>query len=588
MLKRLLLPLFLAAASVVHATSVVTHFHGLLDRYYEDYLALYPIDAAVFGDNDARYEAVWPNDISAEHRAKVAAMCDKYLAALATYDRAKLSPTEQLSYDTLKWSLTARRELGTHFFHLLPVSQFSSPTLTFAQMASGKSLHPFKTARDFRDFISRAQGFSAWVDTAIANMKEGVAKGVVQPRILMERVLPQLEPLMADDAAGNILFGPLAMLPVDLSAVAKDQLAADYRAAVRETMIPAYARLHAYLQADYLPHCRTTSGIGALPGGAAAYASAVRWQTTTDLTPEQIHEIGLREVTRIKGEMEKIRVRVGFKGTLPEFLKFVATDPSFSPFKSDEEVLAAYRAIEGRIMAQVPKFFGHLPRTKFEVRATEKFRAATAAHEYQPGTADGSRPGVFYVPIPDLKRYRNPRMENLFLHEAIPGHHFQISLTVKNTTLPKFRRYDGNNAYIEGWALYTEALGPELGLYSDPYQYLGMLYGDMHRAVRLVVDTGMHAKGWTREQAMDFGRDAEGDLPNLVSETERYMANPGQALGYKIGQLKIRELRTRAETKLGPKFDIKDFHDQILLPGALPLSVLEAQIDAWVATRAGK
>ena len=585
MLQRLLLTLCLLSATTLRAAP---SFPAMLDAYYEEYLALFPVTAAEYGDSDTRYEAVWPNDISAEHRAKVAAMCDKYLAALATYDRAKLSPTEQLSYDTLKWSLTARRELGTHFFHLLPVSQFSSPTLTFAQMASGKSLHPFKTARDFRDFISRAQGFSAWVDTAIANMKEGVAKGVVQPRILMERVLPQLEPLMADDAAANILFGPLAMLPVDLSAVAKDQLAADYRAAVRETMIPAYARLHAYLQADYLPHCRTTSGIGALPGGAAAYASAVRWQTTTDLTPEQIHEIGLREVTRIKGEMEKIRVRVGFKGTLPEFLKFVASDPSFSPFQSDEEVLAAYRAIEGRIMAQVPKFFGHLPRTKFEVRATEKFRAATAAHEYQPGTADGSRPGVFYVPIPDLKRYRNPRMENLFLHEAIPGHHFQISLTVENTTLPKFRRYDGNNAYIEGWALYTEALGPELGLYSDPYQYLGMLYGDMHRAVRLVVDTGMHAKGWTREQAMDFGRDAEGDLPNLVSETERYMANPGQALGYKIGQLKIRELRTRAETKLGPKFDIKDFHDQILLPGALPLSVLEAHIDAWVATRAGK
>ena len=585
MLQRLLLTLCLLSATTLRAAP---SFPAMLDAYYEEYLALFPVTAAEYGDSDTRYEAVWPNDISAEHRAKVAAMCDKYLAALATYDRAKLSPTEQLSYDTLKWSLTARRELGTHFFHLLPVSQFSSPTLTFAQMASGKSLHPFKTARDFRDFISRAQGFSAWVDTAIANMKEGVAKGVVQPRILMERVLPQLEPLMADDVAGNILFGPLAMLPVDLSAVAKDQLAADYRAAVRETMIPAYARLHAYLQADYLPHCRTTSGIGALPGGAAAYASAVRWQTTTDLTPEQIHEIGLREVTRIKGEMEKIRVRVGFKGTLPEFLKFVASDPSFSPFQSDEEVLAAYRAIEGRIMAQVPKFFGHLPRTKFEVRATEKFRAATAAHEYQPGTADGSRPGVFYVPIPDLKRYRNPRMENLFLHEAIPGHHFQISLTVENTTLPKFRRYDGNNAYIEGWALYTEALGPELGLYSDPYQYLGMLYGDMHRAVRLVVDTGMHAKGWTREQAMDFGRDAEGDLPNLVSETERYMANPGQALGYKIGQLKIRELRTRAETKLGPKFDIKDFHDQILLPGALPLSVLEAHIDAWVATRAGK
>ncbi|MBI2814539.1 MAG: DUF885 domain-containing protein [Opitutae bacterium] len=585
MFKRLLLSLFLVSTVALRAA---TPFHGLLDRYYEEFLSLYPIEAAVYGDNDPRYEAVWPNDISPEYRAKVASMCDRYLAELAGIDRAALSASDRLSYDTLKWSLTARRELGTHFFHLTPLNQFSAAHLIFALMASGKSVHPFKTAQDFRNFISRARGFSAWVDTAIANMKTGVATGIVSPKILMERVLAQLEPLMADDPAKNVLFGPLQMIPADLAAADKDRLTADYTVAIRQVMLPAYARLHAFIQADYLPRCRATAGIGSLPGGAAAYASAVRWQTTTGLTPEQIHETGLREVTRIKGEMEQVRLRVGFKGPLPEFLKFVASDPSFSPFQSDEEVLAAYRAIEGRIMARVPKFFGHLPRTKFEVRATEKFRAATAAHEYSPGTADGSRPGVFYVPIPDLKRYRNPRMENLFLHEAIPGHHFQLSLTIENTDLPRFRRYDANNAYVEGWALYTESLGTELGLYADPYQYLGMLFGDMHRAVRLVVDTGLHAKGWTREQAMDFGRDAEGDLPNLVSETERYMANPGQALGYKIGQLKIRELRTRAEAKLGAKFDLRDFHDQILLPGALPLSVLEAHIDAWIADRAGK
>ena len=585
MLKRLLLSLCLFSAAALHGAAP---FPAMLAAYYEDYLALFPIDAATYGDADPRYEAVWPNEIGADHRAKVAAMCDKYLAALAAYDRASLAPTEQLSYDTLKWALTARRDLGRQFFHLLPVNQFSSPPLTFAQMAAGRSQHPFKTERDFRNFISRAQGFSLWVDTAIANMKEGVARGIVQPKILMERVLPQFEPLMTDDPGKNVLFGPLQMIPADLAAADKDRLAADYTAAIRQIMLPAYARLQAFIKADYLPHCRDTAGIGSLPGGQEAYASSVRWQTTTDLTPEQIHEIGLREVTRIKGEMEKIRVRVGFKGTLPEFLKFVATDPSFSPFQSDEEVLAAFRAIEGRIMAQVPKFFGHLPRTKFEVRATEKFRAATAAHEYQPGTADGSRPGVFYVPISDLKRYRTPRMENLFLHEAIPGHHFQISLTVENAALPKFRRYDGNNAYVEGWALYTEALGPELGLYTDPYQYLGMLYGDMHRAVRLVVDTGMHAKGWTREQAMDFGREAEGELPNLVSETERYMAWPAQALGYKIGQLKIRELRAAAEQQLGPRFDIRGFHDLVLMEGALPLSVLEARVQSWAAGLAAK
>ena len=591
MLKRLLLSLCLAAASIVHATTVVTPFHGLLDRYYEDYLALYPIDAAIYGDNDPRYEAVWPNDISPEYRAKVAAMCAHYLGELEKFNRAQLSATDQLSYDTLKWSLTARRELGAHFFHLTPINQFSAAHLTFALMASGRSVHPFKTAPDFRNFIRRAQGFSTWVDTAIANMKQGVATGIVPPKIFMERVLPQLKPLMADDPAANVLFGPLQMLPADLAPADRDKLAADYRASIQQVMIPAFARLHAFIQTDYLPHCRASSGIGALPGGAAAYDSAVRWQTTTDLTPEQIHVIGLREVSRLRAEMDKVQATVGFKGTLGEFLNFVATAPEFSPYKTEEEVLDGYRAIEARVMAQVPKFFGHLPRTKFEVRATEKFRAATASAEYQPGTADGSRPGVFYVPILDPLQFRTPRMEDLFLHEAIPGHHFQLSLTIENTDLPKFRRYDANNAYVEGWALYTESLGRELGLFADPYQYLGMLFGDMHRAIRLVVDTGLHAKGWTREQALQYSADNEGGTPTdqkHVAEIERYMANPGQALGYKIGQLKIRELRTRAETKLGPKFDIKDFHDQILLPGALPLSVLEGHIDNWIAARAGK
>lgn len=581
MLKRLLL--FLATASVaLHATSVVTPFHGMLDRYYEDYLALFPIDAAINGDNDPRYEAVWPNDISAGHRAKVAARCGQYLGELGKFDRAGLSAADQLSYDTLKWSLTARRDLGAQFFHLMPVNQFACPTLVFALMASGKGAHPFKTARDFRSFIGRAQGFSQWVDTAIANMKEGVGRGIVPPRILMERVLPQLEPLMADEPEKNVLFGPLQMLPAGLTPADRDKLAADYRASIRQVMIPAFARLHAFIQAGYLPHCRETSGLGSLPGGQEAYASAVRWQTTTDLTPEEIHETGLREVARIRGQMEQVRRQVGFAGPLPEFLTFVASDARFTPFKTEEEVLEAYRAIEAKIMAQVPAFFGHVPRTRFEVRVTEKFRVATASHEYIPGTPDGARPGIFYVPVVTPQTYPSPRMENLFLHEAIPGHHFQLSLTLENTALPRFRRYDANNAYVEGWALYTERLGQELGLYTDPYQYFGMLLGDMQRAVRLVVDTGLHAKGWSRERALAFAAENEGGKPAAhIAKIERYMAWPGQALGYKIGQLKILEIRAAAEKRLGPEFDIKQFHDQILMEGALPLAVLEARLQTW-------
>ncbi|MDI1320784.1 MAG: DUF885 domain-containing protein, partial [bacterium] len=567
--------ILLCLGLLLPALRAAPNLAAVLDRYYEEYLALFPIDAAINGDNDPRYDAVWPNDIGAEHRAKVAALCDKYLTTLATYDRDTLPPADRLSYDTLKWSLSVRREGTRQFFHLTPVNQFSTPHLTFAQMGAGASVHPFNTAQDYRNFLRRARDFSTWVDTAIANMRAGVAKGIVQPRILMERVLPQLEPMMSADPAQNVFFKPLEKLPAGLSAAEQAQLAEEYRAGINSVIRPAYARLHTFIRDEYLPHCRPTAGIGALPGGEQAYAYTVRLQTTTNLTPDQIHNIGLREVTRIRAEMDKVQAQVGFKGTLNDFLKFVGTDPQFSPYKTDEEVLNGYRAIEGRVMAAVPKFFRHLPRTKFEVRATEKFRAATASAEYNAGTADGARPGVFYVPIPDVAKFRSPRMEDLFLHEAIPGHHFQLSLALENTGLPRFRRYDANNAYVEGWALYCETLGKELGMYADPYQYFGMLLGDMHRAVRLVVDTGMHAKGWTREQALRFSVETEGGTPEShVAEVERYMAAPGQALGYKIGQLKIRELRTLGEKQLGAKFDLPGFHDEVLMEGALPLDVL--------------
>ena len=585
MLKRLLVSLTLLSllAGLRAADNPAVPFRAMLDRYYEDYLALFPIEAAINGDNDHRYEAVWPNTISVEHRTKVAAMCEQYLAELARFDRATLSTTDQLSYDTLKWNLGLRREGAAQLFHLLPVNQFNCDTLTFAQMGSGTFIHPFKTAQDYDNFLRRAADFSAWVDTAIANMRQGAAWGIVQPRILMERVLAQLAPLMSDDEQKNTFFGPLKNLPASLSAVEQTKLATEYRAGLRAIVLPAYARLHDFIRDEYLKNCRETAGISALPGGMEAYAYLVRLQTTTALTPEQIHEIGLREVARLRGEMEKVRTQVDFKCSLNEFLQFTATDPQFSPYKTEEEVLAGYRAIEARVMAAVPQFFGHLPRMKFGIRATEAFRAATAAHEYIAGSADGTRPGVFFVPITDPAKYRTPRIENLFLHEAIPGHHFQLSLALENTHLPRFRRYDANNAYVEGWALYTESLGRELGLYTDRYQYLGMLFGDMNRAIRLVVDTGLHAKGWTRAQAMAFAAENSGGPPeNQASAIERYMAYPGQALGYKIGQLKIRELRTRGEQQLGAKFDLRAFHDEVLGEGALPLAVLEAHIQAWL------
>ena len=559
-------------------------FSGLLDRYYEDYVALFPIDAAGSGDSDRRYDDLWQNDISAAHRTNEAGFVRTYLDALAHVGRDALSPTDQLSYDVLRWSLEIRQAGLAIPTHLLPVNQFWGPPLLFAQMGSGASLHRFETEQDFRNFIARAAGFSEWVDTAIANMREGVTRGIVQPRVLMERTLPQYEPLIVDNAETNLFFAPLKKLPASLSAPEREQLRADYLAAIRETIIPAYARLHAFIRDDYLPHCRDTAGLGALPGGAEMYAYWVRYWTTTDRAPDEIHRLGLAEVARIRGEMEKVQAQVGFTGTLFEFLNFVATDPQFMPFTTDEAVLDAYRAIETRLAPALPKFFGRIPRTPFEIRATEKFRAASASAEYQPAAADGSRPGIFYVPIVDPKRVRNTDLENLFLHEAIPGHHFQFSFTQERTDLPRFRRYGWNSAYGEGWALYTESLGRELGLYTDPYQYLGMLLAEMHRAVRLVVDTGLHAKGWTREQALQYSVEQEGGHPDdYTAEIERYMAAPGQALSYKLGQLKIIELRRRGETALGDDFDLRAFHDHILEEGPLPLAVLEARYDAWLA-----
>ncbi|MEO6006334.1 MAG: DUF885 domain-containing protein [Opitutus sp.] len=575
----------IAVALAVIVSVRAADLNTVCDQYYEDYRALFPVDAAANGDSDHRYDDVWPDEIGVEHRAQEAALVQKYLAELGRLDQSKFSASDRLSYEVLKWSLDVRSASLDQPIHLLPVNQFTGAPLLFAQMASGASLHPFRSEQDYRNFIKRAQGFSRWVDSAIANMRLGVARGIVQPRVLMARTLPQHEALMVDDAEKNILFAPLKTLPAGLEPTRAGKLRADYLTAIRSIMIPAYARLHEFIKTEYLAHCRETAGIGALPGGKSMYAYWVRYWTTTNRTPEEIHQLGLSEVSRIRGEMDKVRESVGFNGSLAEFVTFVTKDPKFAPFTTDEEVLDAYRAIEARITPSLPKLFGRLPRTKFEIRATEKFRVASAAAEYQPASADGTRPGVFYVPIVDPKLVRTPGMEDLFLHEAIPGHHFQFSITLERPDLPRFRRFGWSSAYGEGWALYTESLGKELGVYTDPYQYLGTLLAELHRSIRLVVDTGIHAKGWTREQALAYAAEQEGEQPRSVSEIERYMAAPGQALSYKIGQLKIIELRTRAEKKLGAKFDVRAFHDLVLTEGSLPLAVLESNIDRWIAAQ---
>lgn len=569
-------------ATTKSASTDSDRLNQLLEAAFADYLRLHPVMATAIGDH--RYDDQFPTDISEEFRAAEKSVYTKYLSELETINRNALIGQDRLSYDTFKFQTETALEGYKFNDNLTPINQFADTTTFFAQLASGRSLHPFKTVKNYEDFLGRMRGFQMWVDTAIANMRKGEATGVVLPRILVEKKLPQLSALLVSDIKQSLFYQPIANLPADFSAEDKARLTENYAKAINEIVYPSYRKLYDFLKDEYLPKSRSTVGLSAIPGGKEQYSYRVRFITTTKLTPDQIHKIGLDEVRRIRGEMEKVKEQVGFKGDLNAFFEFVRTDPKFNPFKTAEEVLIAYRAIEARLQASLPNYFGIIPKAKFEIRETEKFREAGASEEYRTGSPDGSRAGVFYVPIPDPTKYQLIRMESLFLHEAIPGHHYQLSLQQEQKNLPKFRQFGGNGAYVEGWGLYTESLGKELGLYTDPYQYFGMLSAEMHRAIRLVVDTGIHSSGWTREQAIKYSLENEPLTEDkVIAEVERYIAIPGQALAYKIGQLRILELRRESQHELGAKFSIRDFHDEILKDGALPLDVLERKIDEWIA-----
>jgi uncharacterized protein (DUF885 family) len=419
-------------------------------------------------------------------------------------------------------------------------------------------------------------------------MREGMAKGIVQPRILMEKVVPQLDQHIVKRAADSTLWGPIATLPVTFSASDKQRLTGEYTALIETTMVPAYRKLRAFIADEYIPKARATVGLGGLPGGAAWYAYRVRESTTTEMAPEQIHQIGLTEVARIHGEMKAVMAQVGFKGTLKAYFASLKKNPAMY-FKTEDELLAAYRGFRQTVEPLLSKLFDLKPKADFEIRPVEAFRAASASGgQYQSPSEDGSRLGIFYVNTYDLKARPRWGLESLYLHEATPGHHFQIALQRELEELPRFRRFSGETAYNEGWGLYAESLGKELGVYADPAMHFGALDAELWRAIRLVADTGIHAKGWTRKQVLDFMyANSPAEPTRAISEAERFMAIPGQALAYKIGQLKIRELRTRAEKALGPRFDVRAFHAEVLRDGSVPLSILEGKIDRWIRERQG-
>jgi uncharacterized protein (DUF885 family) len=578
----------LAADAAEPAAAAVTssaRLNTLVDQYFEEWLELNPLAATFIGDN--RYNDSLPNSIGPQHRAAEHELNTRYLAAIQAIDPAALPPRDRISYDIFLRERERAIEAERFPWHLLPINQAGSLVTLMPALGSGDSAQPFATAQDYENWLGRLDGFAVWMDQAIVNMREGIAKGVVQPRPVVEKLLPQLEAMIVAEPQESLFYAPLRKFPETVTAPEQERLTAAYSKKISGTVVPAYARLRDFVRDEYLPKARDSVAWTALPDGAGWYAFAVREHTTTDMSPDGIHELGLSEVARILGEMDGVRRQVGFDGDLEAFFTHLETSPEFY-FTDGAELVRGYGQIKRRIDAELPRLFSVLPKADYEVREVEAFRAQSSAGAfYQPPSADGSRPGIFYVNTYNLKAQPKFGMETLSLHEASPGHHFQISIQQELEDVPRFRRFGGDyTAFVEGWALYAEYLGKELGLFTDPYQWFGRLNDEQLRAMRLVVDTGLHSKGWSRERAIQYMLDnstlAETDV---VSEVERYIAWPGQALGYKVGDLHIQGLRQRAEQELGEKFDIRDFHREVLGDGAVPLSVLDAKIDRWIASR---
>jgi uncharacterized protein (DUF885 family) len=557
-----------------------------LSEFYEDYylarLKLFTLEATSAGEPG--YNDQFPNTLSEGYRDDLRKFNQTFLTRLHEVERGSLPISEMVNYETLQWECEISLAQLDFRTDLLPVNQFHSFPLYVAVLAGGTSAQPFKTVADYENWLKRVDGFIAWSETAIEKMRMGIAQGYVLPQALTEKVIPQFLKMATGPASAHVFYGPIKNMPSDFSEADRERLTGAYEEMIGHKIIPAYAALHAFMLAEYLPASRTSSGIDSIPHGKEFYALQVRNYTTTDFTADAIHMLGKKEVERIHAEMEKVKKEVKFEGSLREFFDSVRNKKELMPFSDARQVIDHFNVIHEKMRPSLEQLFNLVPKTPFEVRRTEAFREKSAAATYMAGSLDGTRPGIFSVPIPDVTEYSVVGTEALFLHEAIPGHHYQISLQRENVGLPRFRRTLGYSAFSEGWALYCESLGKELGLYRDPYQYFGMLSGEIHRAIRLVVDTGIHAKGWTREQAIAYSMENEPrSESSIIAEIERYMAIPGQALSYKVGELKIKELRARAEKELGEKFQLRAFHDQILATGSVPLRVLEEKINRWLA-----
>lgn len=552
-------------------------------NYYEQYLKFYPLEATAQGD--LRYNDQLPINISKKFISDEITFYSSVQKQLLKVDYKSLSDDKKTVYNVLDYTLKDKLERYAYHPEYIPFTQFGGLPLDFPLLGSGEGIQPFKTEKDYEDWLKRTEKFPLWIDAAIENFKLGITHEHVLPKKLVLKMILQMkaEELISADLNKNIFYGPINKFPKNFTAAQRQKFTTRYKEMIKTQIIPSYAKMAAFLETEYLPKSRTTDGINALPKGNEIYAYYIKSWSTTSKTPEEINKTGLEQVAMLRGEMEKVKKQVGFTGTLDEFITHVKADPKAMPYKTNKEVVKAFNDILAKITPKLETMFSVTPKTPFEIRQTEKFREATASAEYIQGTPDGKRPGIFYIPLPDPTKFNvTSGMESLFLHEAIPGHHYQISLQQENTALPKFMRFGWFGAYGEGWAHYCETLGPELGLYTDPYQTMGYLSDQMLRAVRLVVDTGIHTGKMTREEAITyFLTNISYDEGAATAEVERYMAMPGQAVSYKIGSLKIRELRDLYQKQLGSKFSLAKFHDEVLNQGCLPLDVLAGKMEIW-------
>ena len=556
----------------------------ILENYYQDGLKLNPINAT--NEGDSRYNDKFPELITDDYKKRQAEYYNKYLNKVSKFEINDLSDIDKMSKSILEWECKINLESLNYNTQYTPIDQMWSIHLIVGQLASAEGAQPFITVSDYSNWLVRLEGYIKWLGNAETKMREGVKNGYILPKSLISKVIPQIKAITNSDLKNNLFYSPINKFPSDFDEQTRVMLKKTYTYIIQEELIPAHDKLYQFLEKEYLKEGRLSSGIDDVPNGKELYKHLIKLFTTTDMTADEIHNLGLSEVSRISKEMIEVKNEVGFKGSLKEFFNYVRNNDTLMPFKTAEDVLKNFNSIHDRMKPQIEKMFDLKPKTKFEVRRTEEFREKSASAEYSPGSLDGSRPGIFYTPIPDATKYNTYSDESLFLHEAIPGHHYQISLTQENELLPMFRKTLWYSGYGEGWALYCESLGKELGLYDDPYQYFGMLGAEMHRAIRLVVDTGIHSKGWTREEAIQYSLDNEAESEaGIISEIERYMAMPAQALSYKIGQLKIKELRSLAQQKLGNNFNISEFHNKILESGCIPLALLENKINNWINSK---